>query len=129
MSIKTPTHPIIIDYNKKTFTDVEIGIMKGEVSAIRHKYPHYIPIIVKGKDNLKLTKMKYLVTGDVTVGQFMYLLRKKLESTIKSSVGLFMFVNNQLPPSTTLMSMLYESEKDPKTEMLFITLCIENTFG
>lgn len=118
-----------IDYNKTTFTSAEIEAIKREVEVVRHKYPHYIPIVVRTKEDLQLTKIKYLVTGDVTTSQFMTILRKKLDSKIHSTHGLFMFVNNRLPPSSSVMSLLYESEKDPQTGMLFITLCKENTFG
>jgi GABA(A) receptor-associated protein len=118
----------IIDYKKTSFTDDEISIIKREVEIVRHKYPHYIPIVVRSKDGLQLSKSKFLVTGDVTVGEFIYILRKKLEA-LDSSQGLFLFINNQLPPSEMEMSLLYASEKDPQTGMLFITVCKENVFG
>lgn len=114
-------------------SDAENEAIRREVEIVRHKYPHYIPIIVRGRDKLELSKTKYLVTGDVTVSQFMCILRKKIEvsngSKVECKHGLFLFVNNRLPSSTTLMSCLYENEKDPQTGMLFITLCKENTFG
>lgn len=117
-----------IDYTKTSYTNDEITKIKREVELVRQKYPRHIPVIVRSK-GLKISKSKFLVTGDVTVGQFMFILRKKIESPTDSANALFMFVNNKLPQSTAPMSFLYTTEKDPRTGMLFITLCKENTFG
>lgn len=118
-----------IDYSKKDFTEKEIQIIKSEVEALKKKYPLNIPIIVNYKNNIKLNKNKYLVNGDITVGQFLSTIRKRLQNELKSSEGLFLFVNNIIPPSSEQMSVLYKNHKDMKTGMLFFMLCAENTFG
>jgi GABA(A) receptor-associated protein len=119
-----------IDYTKESFTDDEKMIIKKEIEIIKEKYPNYIPIVVrtKGKNDYKLTKRKFLVSGDITVGQFYTILRKKMHF-LKASEALFVFVNNAIPPSSLLLSSLYASEKDIETQMLFVTICRENTFG
>jgi GABA(A) receptor-associated protein len=126
-NIKKPSK---IDYTKESFTDDEKMIIKKEVEVIREKYPNYIPIVVrtKGKDDYKLIKRKFLVSGDITVGQFYTILRKKMH-LLKASEALFVFVNNAIPSSSLLLSCLYASEKDIETQMLFVTICKENTFG
>ncbi len=118
-----------IDYTKTHFSEDEINRIKREVEIVRTKYPNNIPVVVKTKDKLQLSKTKYLVPADLTVGQFMNVIRKKLENPLDSSHALYIFVNNCLPQTSSLMSMLYENGKDQKTGMLFVTLCRENTFG
>lgn len=126
-NIKKPSK---IDYTKESFNEEEKIIIRKEIEVIKEKYPNYIPIVVrtKGKHDFKLTKRKFLVGGDITVGQFYTILRKKMH-LLKSSEALFVFVNNAIPPSSLLLSSLYASEKDIETQMLFVTICKENTFG
>lgn len=119
-----------IDYNKTVFSEDEKIRMRKETDVILHKYPRHIPIVVRTQDNsLKLSKCKYLVGGDLTMGQFMFILRKKLDGKLKASQAIFMFVNNVLPPATKMMSEVYHDNKDPETHLLFIKICKENTFG
>jgi GABA(A) receptor-associated protein len=119
----------VIDFNKLNFTDEENTIIRKEVEVIKEKYPHYIPIIVRPNDNkIKLLKCKFLVGGDITIGQFLSILRKKMEN-LKSSEAIYLFINNSLPPTTSFLSTIYAEGKDMNTGMLYITVCKENTFG
>jgi GABA(A) receptor-associated protein len=118
-----------VDFTKTSFTDSEKEIIKKEVLLIKEKYPNYIPIIVRTKDNkIILKKQKFLVGGDITIGQFMSILRKKLDN-LKPSESIFLFVNNIIPPASTFLMNIYSTNKDHDTDMLFITVCKENTFG
>lgn len=118
-----------VDFTKTSFTDSEKEIIKKEVALIKEKYPNYIPIIVRTKDDkIILKKQKFLVGGDITVGQFMSIIRKKLDN-LKSSEAIFLFVNNAIPPASTFMTSIYATNKDQDTDMLFMTVCKENTFG
>jgi GABA(A) receptor-associated protein len=118
-----------LDYTKKNFTEKEINFIKSEVEILRKKYPSNIPIIVICKDNLKLNKNKYLVNGEITLGQFLFTLRKRLNKTLSESDGLFIFAGNIIPPSSEMLSEIYNKYKDMNTGMLYLTLCKENTFG
>lgn len=118
-----------IDYTKLKFSDHEIELIKKEVDALRTKFPQNIPIVVRCKGDVELKKYKYLVNGEITVAQFLMTLRKKLEGKVKAEQGLYLFVGETLPPSSELMHIIYNRHKDPKTNMLFFTLCSENTFG
>jgi GABA(A) receptor-associated protein len=124
-NIKKPSK---IDYTKENFTDEEKVIIKKEVELIREKYSNYIPIVVRTKDKIKLIKRKFLVSGDITVGQFIMILRKKMQS-LKPSESVFIFVNNTIPPSSLFLSSLYATSKDIETNMLFVVVSLENTFG
>ena len=73
-----------IDYTKSKFTDEEKCILLKEVEIVKHKYPGHIPVVVisKSKD-LQLTKSKYLVVSELTIGQFQFIVRKKLQNSLK----------------------------------------------
>jgi GABA(A) receptor-associated protein len=119
----------VIDFNKLIFTDEENTIIRKEVEVIKEKYPHYIPIVVRPNDNkTKLLKCKFLVGGDITIGQFLSILRRKMEN-LKSSEAIYLFINNSLPPATSFLSTIYAENQDKNTGMLYITVCKENTFG
>jgi GABA(A) receptor-associated protein len=118
-----------IDFSKLQFTDNEKFIIRKEVELVREKYPNYIPIVVRCKNNsINISKKKYLVGGEITIGQFLFILRKKL-TNVNSSEALYLFVNNTLPSSNTNLSVIYNEKRDLETEMLFVTICKENTFG
>ena len=76
----------------------------------------------------KLQKNKFLVGGEITLGQFLMILRRKI-GVLKQSDAVFLFVNNSLPPSSMYLSSIYANQKDIDTNMLFITVSKENTFG
>lgn len=74
---------------------------------------------------MTIDKRKYLVPADLTVGQFVYVIRKRIRLCRE---GCFIFVNDILPPTAALMSVIYKEHKDPDG-FLYITYSGENTFG
>ena len=99
-----------------------------ESRSIRSKYPEKTPVIVRTKNKkLKLDRQKFLIPNDLTVSQFMYVIRKRVE--LKKESAIFMLVNDLMPPSSQLMSQLYQDQHDKDTEMLFAEIAMENTFG
>lgn len=118
-----------IDYTKQNFTEKELTYIRSEVEILKKKYPSSIPIVIISKDNLKLNKCKYLVNGEITLGQFLFTLRKRITSGFSESDGLFLFANETIPPSSENIMQIYNNHKDSKTGMLYLTLCKENTFG
>tara|TARA_Y100000590_G_C15522822_1_gene940060 strand:- start:369 stop:731 length:363 start_codon:yes stop_codon:yes gene_type:complete len=101
-----------------------------EAARVRQKYPNRIPVIVeKAKfcDNINdIDKSKYLVPTDLTVGQFIYVIRKRLK--MNSEQGLFIFINEVMPPTTEQLSLIYDNYKD-EDGFLYIMYSGENTFG
>jgi len=73
-----------------------------------------------------MDKKKFLTPGDLTIGQFLFILRKRLK--LSSTQSLFLFVNNTIPPSSMLLSQLYESQKDADG-FLYVEYASESTFG
>ncbi|XP_051063887.1 gamma-aminobutyric acid receptor-associated protein-like 1 isoform X1 [Phodopus roborovskii] len=87
---------------------------KKEGEKIRKKYPDRVPVIVEKAPKARvpdLDKRKYLVPSDLTVGQFYFLIRKRIH--LRPEDALFFFVNNTIPPTSATMGQLYENK--PKT--------------
>lgn len=100
-----------------------------ESTRIRDKYPDRIPIIVEKacKSNIPdIDKSKYLVPNDLTVGQFVYVIRKRIK--INQEQAIFVFINNILPPTAALISEMYELHKN-SDGFLYVIYSGENTFG
>ncbi|CAH1768413.1 6200_t:CDS:2, partial [Entrophospora sp. SA101] len=94
---------------------------KGEAEKIRIKYPDRIPVIcekAEKSDIATIDKKKYLVPADLTVGQFVYVIRKRIK--LSSEKAIFIFVGEVLPPTAALMSNVYEEYKD-KDGFLYVT--------
>ena len=112
---------------KNNFNETE---RKQEAQRILEKYPERVPIVVeKKKDSdgiIDLDKHKYLVPKDMTLGQFVYVIRRRIK--LKPEKAIFVFVNNVLPPVSQLISQLYEEHKD-EDGFLYLTYGSENTFG
>lgn len=118
---------MIIDYNKALSQEVKEKLLK-ESRSIRSKYPEKTPVIVRTRNKkLKLERQKFLIPNDLTVSQLMYVIRKRVE--LKKESAIFMLVNDLMPPSTQLISQLYQDQHDKDTEMLFVEIAMENTFG
>lgn len=102
---------------------------KKEATSIKKKYPDRIPVIVEKEphsDIVEIDKHKFLVPNHLTVGQFVYVIRKRMK--LPPEKAIFIFVHNQIPNQSCLMSSIYEESKD-NDEFLYIKYTGENTFG
>ena len=81
---------------------------------IKEKYTDRIPVIVEKKnvsDGLPdIDKKKFLVPQDITVGQMAYVIRKRIK--LQPEQALFIVCNGKMPPTSELLSGLYEREAD-----------------
>lgn len=111
---------------------------KAEAERIRQKYSDRIPVCrtgfpgcelslttsqvicekVEKSDIATIDKKKYLVPADLTVGQFVYVIRKRIKLSPEKAI--FIFVDEVLPPTAALMSSIYEEHKD-EDGFLYIT--------
>ncbi|XP_074341691.1 autophagy-related protein 8C-like isoform X1 [Apium graveolens] len=101
----------------------------AEATRIREKYSDRIPVVIEraGKSDIPdIDKKKYLVPGDLTVGQFVYVIRKRIK--LGAEKAIFIFVKNLLPPNAAMMSKIYEENKD-EDGFLYMTYSGESTFG
>ncbi|CAN6972361.1 unnamed protein product [Brassica rapa subsp. trilocularis] len=106
-----------------------LEIRMAESTRIREKYQDRVPVIVEKaeqSDVPDIDKKKYLVPADLTVGQFVYVVRKRIK--LGAEKAIFVFVKNTLPPTAALMSAIYEEHKD-EDGFLYMTYSGENTFG
>jgi GABA(A) receptor-associated protein len=101
-----------------------------EFSRIKEKHPDRYPVIVEkftGEKNLEFfAKNKYIVTGDTTVGQLMYMVRRNI--ALRPHISLFIFINNILPPANMQIGDLYDMHKDEDGFLYTVVTC-EGTFG
>tara|TARA_B100000927_G_C16239641_1_gene378884 strand:- start:213 stop:560 length:348 start_codon:yes stop_codon:yes gene_type:complete len=101
-----------------------------ESSRIIEKYPDKIPIICekynKDKSLYTIDKNKFLAGGDLTMGQFIYVIRKRIK--MKPEEGLYLFIDNTLLPNTELLSNIYKKYKN-EDGFLYVLFSLENTFG
>lgn len=117
----------------KTFKE-EHSVEKrlGEAKRILEKYPDRIPVIVErdpkaDSDIPDIDKKKFLVPTDLTVGQFLYTIRKRIKLTPVKA--LFLHFNNKMYSTGDLMKNVYNAEKDPETLFLMATFKGEAAFG
>ena len=100
-----------------------------ESNNILAKYPERIPIIVEkyvGCELPEIDKLKYLVPRDMTMPQFIFVIRKRIK--LDPSQTLFVMVNNTLVGSAKLISEIYDELRD-EDGFLYVTYTNENTFG
>jgi GABA(A) receptor-associated protein len=100
-----------------------------EYKRIKLKYPDKIPIIINQPSNNKLPKLqkiKYLVPDDLTMGQFLLIIRKRMK--LNSDKAIFLFINNTIPPNSELISIIQHDCCD-KDGFLYINVIGESTFG
>jgi GABA(A) receptor-associated protein len=96
-----------------------------------NKYPDRIPVICQrhnraNKECPFIDKIKYLIPLDLTVGQFVYVIRKRMH--MASEKALFIFIEGTIPPMSSLMSQVYKEYQD-EDGFLYISYNTENTFG
>jgi GABA(A) receptor-associated protein len=97
-------------------------------------YPDRVPVIVEmSSSSASYTnyssashKIKYLVPYDISMGQFIKILRDKLK--LEPSIALFFFINNKVFPITSLIGNIYKENAD-EDGFLYIEFCEESTFG
>lgn len=102
----------------------------NESKRIKLKFPDRIPIICEKKSSSKDTpdidKSKFLVPLDLTIGQFLLVIRNKMKLPPEKSI--YMFVDDKIVSGTQTISYLYEYNRDPDG-FLYIGYTSENTFG
>lgn len=101
----------------------------SESRRIRNKYPNRVPVIVeksKSSSIPDLDKHKFLVPHDITVGQFVLVIRKRIK--LSPDQAIYVFSNNIIPTISETIISVYEKCKD-EDGFLYITIASESTFG
>jgi GABA(A) receptor-associated protein len=106
-----------------------------ESAKVMEKYPDRVPVICERAPNgifnfsevPELDRSKYLVPADITVGQFFYVVRKRLQ--LGPELALFFFIGKTaMPRPAALMSEVYNQQRD-SDGFLYITYSADNTYG
>ena len=100
-----------------------------ESSSVNSKYPERVPAILNIGENLNtdnFTKIKYLVPQDLTIGQFIFVIRKRC--TLDPHDALFLSVNDTILASISTIEDI-KDEQISEDGFLYITINRENTFG
>jgi GABA(A) receptor-associated protein len=111
---------------------VDPRFTRVEALRVLNKYPDRIPVIVNRAANASektphIDCQKFLVPDELTMGQFMYVIRKRMQ--LAPYEAMFLFIDGVIPPTNSLMSTVYEDMKDEDTLFLYVTYSLENTFG
>jgi GABA(A) receptor-associated protein len=122
--------PAIPNYKKIT----PLEERKQKSAKMTTLYPDRVPVIVEMSPSSasynayieSSHKVKYLVPYDITMGQFIKILRDKLK--VKPEVALFFFVKNKIFPITSPIGNIYKEHVD-EDGFLYIEFCEESTFG
>ena len=102
---------------------------KEDSTRIFQKYTDRIPIIVERHETCELQeldKCKYLVPKDMTMSQFIFVIRKRIK--LNPSQALFITVNNTLVTASQTVGRIYEDQKD-EDGFLYVVYTSENTYG
>ena len=103
---------------------------KKESQRIKNEYPDRIPIImIKNLDKLlpPLDKIKYLCPDDLTMGQFVYVIRKRLR--LRPEQAIYLFVGgHSIPSSHQNMAAIFKEHVD-EDGFLYVLYAAESTFG
>ena len=99
------------------------------MERIIEKYPDRVPIFVNKKEGSTVNDIerhKYLVPKDMTMGNFIYILRKNIK--LESNQALFVFINNRMVCNTEIVGNIYEQYKS-EDHFMYIIYSGESTFG
>eukprot|EP01062_Namystynia_karyoxenos_P047645 TRINITY_DN36047_c0_g1_i1.p2 TRINITY_DN36047_c0_g1~~TRINITY_DN36047_c0_g1_i1.p2 ORF type:complete len:129 (+),score=46.67 TRINITY_DN36047_c0_g1_i1:29-388(+) len=111
------------------FKEKKLEERKSEAARIAKKYPDGIPVICEKhepSDVPDIDKTKYLVPTDLNVGQFMYVVRKRIK--LDPEKAIFLFVEGMIPTTAALMQNLDHDYKD-EDGFLDIKYTGESTYG
>ncbi|XP_029970316.1 microtubule-associated proteins 1A/1B light chain 3C [Salarias fasciatus] len=108
-----------------------LATRKDEVCSIRSKFPNKLPVIVERYIREKtlplLDKTKFLVPFELTLGQFLCLLRNKID--LESSQALFLLVaEKSMSCMSSSMGEVYTRYSDADG-FLYITYASQEMFG
>ncbi len=101
-----------------------------ESQRVLDKYPDRVPIICEKSYTQKnlpnIDKNKYLIPVNLTIGQFIFIIRQRMK--LNSNDALFLFVANTVEPTSSKIGDLYQKHKDADG-FLYIQYSKENVFG
>jgi GABA(A) receptor-associated protein len=107
----------------------DLEYRKSESAKVRERHPDRLPVICEKNETSNiadLDKNKFLVPSDLTVGQFVLVVRKRV--MLEPEKAIFIFIDNQVPPSAAKMNDLYQKHKD-EDGFLYVKYSAEPALG
>lgn len=104
--------------------------MSFSAAKLLDKYPDKVPIILQKHDKCTLPDLpnrKFLVPRDLSVAQFIYTIRKRIQ--LPPSQAIYLFFGNALPTSSETMGAMWEKFRNADDRVLYGTYTAECTFG
>jgi len=108
---------------EKDFTE-----RKLESQTMLNRFNERIPIIVERRRNniVPIDKRKFMAPESLTMGQFTFVIRKRLK--LQPSEAVFLFINNKLINQSRCLKEEYDTNKD-EDGFLYVYYDFENAFG
>ena len=100
----------------------------SDAQKILIQYPSRIPIICERVTTKvpQLDRTKYLCPDDLSLGNFMYVIRKRMKMAPEEAM--YLFVNGRILPVSKILGEIYEKHRD-EDGFLYINYDSEATFG
>lgn len=111
------------------FRSTPLEKRQSEAARMRQKYPDRIPVILeKGpRYNLpEIDKCKYLIPADMTVAQFLHVVRRRIN--LKPEQAVFLFVQNKIPVITNTLGQIYDEFRE-QDGFVYFTVTGETVYG
>jgi len=102
---------------------------RADALKVIEKFPDRVPVIVTKApkcDLADIDRKKYLVPKGLTVGQFLYILRKRIN--LPSEKSMYLFAGRKLPVVGAPIDELYKHHVDDDG-FLYLVYSSESTFG
>lgn len=121
---KINKQPIKNDFKSKHSYEKRVE----ESDRIICKYPNRVPIICERINNEvpDIDRNKYLCPRDLSLANFMFVIRKRLK--LPPEKALYLFINKKIVPCSQLLGAVYEEKKNADG-FLYINYAGESTFG
>ena len=113
-----------------------LDVRKASSASIRAKHPDRIPVIVEKRQRdaslPEIDKKKFLVPSDLTVGQFVYVIRKRIKLAPEQAIFLFVSAGTLPPPpmyderrfhASSPIAKISESERPNPAAAFSIRIC------
>lgn len=109
--------------------DYDFSARSCESEKIRSQHPGRVPVVVEKAPNSliqDIDKRKFLVPNDLSVAEFMYIIRKRIH--LSPETAMFLYIDQVLPATSATMGAIYDEHKE-EDGFLYIAYSGENTFG
>ena len=113
-----------------SFLQKPVEKRREEALRLLKKYEGKYPVILQLDRNSRIEPMqhqKLIVDGEMTVGQLLFTIRKRIK--LDATKALYLFFNNELVNSGITMKEIYYTYHSRLDDMLYATYSTESTFG